>query len=116
VWGKVIPHPPPLPATPPARHLLVPRAIRNIEKLKRHAVETTINRLLLITDLLIVVDLVSCSYHEQCPKKDRELRETVLEDVGSVLTGREYVESLSRAPHRRPLLCQNILRHCLHRI
>jgi hypothetical protein len=97
----------PFPAAPPARRLLLSSAIRDIGKLQRHAVEATINRLLFITGLLILVDLVTCSHNEQCLKKDRELRATILR--------REYVETLSQAPHRRPLLCQNIIRHCLHR-
>ncbi|KAI4612400.1 uncharacterized protein J4E87_010301 [Alternaria ethzedia] len=53
----------------------------NLEPIKRRAAEAIIDRLPFITDPLMIVDLATCIYHEQCPENDRGLRKAIIECV-----------------------------------
>ncbi|KAI4640864.1 uncharacterized protein J4E79_011794 [Alternaria viburni] len=54
----------------------------NLNPIKRRAAEAIIDRLPFITDPLMIVDLATCIYHEQCPENDRGLRKAIIECVG----------------------------------
>ncbi|KAI4675788.1 uncharacterized protein J4E84_009941 [Alternaria hordeiaustralica] len=56
-------------------------ALYNLENIKRRAAEAIIDRLPFITDPLMIVDLATCIYHEQCPENDRGLRKAIIECV-----------------------------------
>ncbi|KAI4941630.1 hypothetical protein J4E91_010661 [Alternaria rosae] len=53
----------------------------NLENIKRRAAEAIIDRLPLITDPLMIVDLATYIYHDQCPENDRGLRKAIIECV-----------------------------------
>ncbi|KAI4701113.1 hypothetical protein J4E89_010809 [Alternaria sp. Ai002NY15] len=53
----------------------------NLEPIKRRASEAIIDRLPFITDPLMIVDLATCIYHDQCPENDRGLRKAIIECV-----------------------------------
>ncbi|KAI4638951.1 hypothetical protein J4E93_009701 [Alternaria ventricosa] len=53
----------------------------NLENIKRRAAEAIIDRLPFITDPLMIVDLATCIYHDQCPENDRGLRKAIIECV-----------------------------------
>ncbi|KAI4639122.1 uncharacterized protein J4E78_011010 [Alternaria triticimaculans] len=53
----------------------------NLEPIKRRAAEAIIDRLPFITDPLMIVDLATCIYDDQCPEDDRGLRKAIIECV-----------------------------------